>query len=762
MNPAVPEPGGRHANDPGRALSTPPLHHSSTPPLHHLTPAIPDHQLLRKIGGGSYGEVWLARNALGTYRAVKIVYRTNFDHDRPFEREFAGIQKFEPISRSHEGLVDLLQVGRNDVEGYFYYMMELADDSNAECGVPSAECEDKSRGSVESGARSAESALTRPSATLSHPTRRTVAPSQRVGEGRGEGIPRSALLTPDSYAPHTLKLDLQRRGRLPLDECIQLGLSLSNALAYLHGQGLVHRDIKPSNIIFVGGVPKLADVGLVAGVDDARSYVGTEGFIPPEGPGTAQADLYSLGIVLYQMSTGKSHQDFPEPLPDLAAQPDHARYLEFNAVIHKACRAEVRERYQAAEEMRAELLLLETGKSVKRRRAVQQFWAVGKKASLAVVLLVSVATVALTLIGLGSRVWQPRMKQDVEKRTRSGRESNLSVELGRLDEGKISTNGEANVLYARAMAIMRGDDDQKLGEACTNLVEATVLDPNFAKAYAALFEIYVRDVGLPRSQQDDKLRKFKAKLEELDPSLSMSATHLVRAFVQYMDWQFDEAKKSWEKAILLNWNNEFAHTSYGFALTRWGDSSNGLYQLSIAAELEPAKGQIQQVLGDPYYLRRDYTKALEYYLKASRFRPNSSWGQDRVGRAWQAMGQYLKAIDEFEKSALIDGADKAKTTKSFDQLRDAFRKNGEKGYWEERLRRTETKPKSEFYWKAVIHVHLGHTNEVFRWLNNSFETREGDGLHHELNNLLLDEYWDNLHGDPRFMELVRNMRFPGK
>jgi len=39
-----------------------------------------------------------------------------------------GIQKFEPISRSHEGLVDILQIGRNDRDGYFYYVMELADD----------------------------------------------------------------------------------------------------------------------------------------------------------------------------------------------------------------------------------------------------------------------------------------------------------------------------------------------------------------------------------------------------------------------------------------------------------------------------------------------------------------------------------------------------------------------------------------------------------------------------------------------------------
>ena len=58
--------------------------------------------------------------------------------------------------------------------------------------------------------------------------------------------------------------------------------------------GLIHRDIKPSNIIFVNGIPKLADIGLVAEQSEAKSFVGTEGFIPPEGPGTPRADIYSL------------------------------------------------------------------------------------------------------------------------------------------------------------------------------------------------------------------------------------------------------------------------------------------------------------------------------------------------------------------------------------------------------------------------------------------------------------------------------------
>ena len=224
-----------------------------------MVPAVPDHELVRRIGGGSYGDVWLARTTVGTWRAVKVVFRDRFTDARPYEREFHGMQKFEPLSRGNEAFVDILQIGRNDAGGYFYYVMELADDTNAEVGTRSAD----------------------------------------LPPASPEPIPHSALRDPRSYVPKTLSKVLLQRGRLPVTECLELGLTLNLGLAQLHRAGLIHRDIKPSNLIFVGGVPKLADIGLVIEVAEARSFVGTEGFIPPEGPNSPQADLYSLGKVLY-------------------------------------------------------------------------------------------------------------------------------------------------------------------------------------------------------------------------------------------------------------------------------------------------------------------------------------------------------------------------------------------------------------------------------------------------------------------------------
>ncbi|HTL54965.1 MAG TPA: protein kinase [Candidatus Limnocylindrales bacterium] len=305
-------------------------------------PSVPDYELLRRIGGGAYGEVWLARNvATGALRAAKIVWRHSFEDERPFQREFEGLQLFERISRQHPSQLALFHIGRNDIEGYFYYVMELAD------------------------------AIGGPKCQTENPTIHECANNESNWLAEPEPVSALAAQASDSaYKPHTLRYDIER-GRLAAKRVLEIGLALAEALANLHGHGLVHRDVKPSNVIFVNGRPKLADIGLVTESGDGRSIVGTEGYMAPEGPGAAQADLFALGKLLYEAATGMDRRQFPRLPPELRSWPEAKLVLELNEVIVKACAVRLAERYANAREMLSDLELLTVGRSVKHLRLVE-------------------------------------------------------------------------------------------------------------------------------------------------------------------------------------------------------------------------------------------------------------------------------------------------------------------------------------------------------------------------------------------------------
>jgi hypothetical protein len=154
---------------------------------------------------------------------------------------------------------------------------------------------------------------------------------------------------------------LLSHGPIPVADCVELALALTDSLRHIHQHGLVHRDIKPSNIIFIQELPKLADIGLVTGAGQKSTFVGTEGYIPPEGPGGPQADLFSLGKVIYQMCTGLACEAFPEIPERLPDESDPAQFALLNAVILKSCEPDTSRRFRSAADLHEALLAVQRG-----------------------------------------------------------------------------------------------------------------------------------------------------------------------------------------------------------------------------------------------------------------------------------------------------------------------------------------------------------------------------------------------------------------
>ncbi len=661
---------------------------SESTPAGQRTPtaAIPDHQLLHWIGGGSYGEVWLTRNALGAYRAAKIIHRKSFEDARPFEREFKGIQKFEPISRSHEGLVDILQVGRHS--DYFYYVMELADAVEPRGEDGRLKIED--------------------SKDSEHISRH----------------PPSSILDPQNYVPKTLRAVLKERARLPPAECVDIALALTSALAHLHKHGLVHRDIKPSNIIFVQGAPKLADIGLVTDADTTLSYVGTEGYIPPEGPGAAQADIFSLGKVLYEISTGQDRRQFPDLPPNLNEWPDQADVLELNEVLIKACARDARCRYQSCDEMHTDLTLLQRGKSVKRKRALHHWLAVGKKTGLAVSLL-SVVVAAVVFLRQSPR-----------------------------DPYLHSAIPEVNWLVEQGNKVVQERTPERVRTALGYFNEAIQLDPNFVPARVGVFRALVIGGGAQRGAPDEVRREMRAvakKLMEMDSNLAEARA--ASSMIMWLDWQFPEARAearlAAQKPAASKEGEGTAHTYYGWFLSESGKPDDALEQYRLAFKKSPYGSIIQHHLGHSYFVKRDFEQALMHYRESLKLADRQGTAHYWIGRVYLEQTNFMAAIQEFEEADNASGRYTAEKKVFYDELREAVRQDSVKGYWSKRLELALQETQPNLYEIATLYARLGNKPEAYTYLREACEKKAFE------QGLMFDLCWD--HNDQEFIAIAKGI-----
>jgi serine/threonine-protein kinase len=176
----------------------------------------------------------------------------------------------------------------------------------------------------------------------------------------------------------TLAEVLRRQGRLTARSAASVGGSIANALAYAHRNNVVHRDIKPANILMASnGDIKVVDFGIARALDSAHdggltqdgAVMGTATYFSPEqakGDGLdLRSDLYSLGIVLYELVTGKPPfsgesalataykqvHDVPTRMKDHAADVPPA----LEAIVSKCMAKEPTRRYATAEQLRDDL-----------------------------------------------------------------------------------------------------------------------------------------------------------------------------------------------------------------------------------------------------------------------------------------------------------------------------------------------------------------------------------------------------------------------
>lgn len=175
--------------------------------------------------------------------------------------------------------------------------------------------------------------------------------------------PADPVPSSESYIPDTLAFRLQKKP-LPEKELFPVLSKVFQGLKVIHDNGCTHRDIKPENILFVNGIPKLADIGLVSSLTVSMTHMaGTLDYIPPEirasndpADTTEQRqrnDLYALGMVIYCAVSGMSPKKFPS-LPgniDLISSPA-IKY--FSNLANELCDTKPEQRISSIEKVEQE------------------------------------------------------------------------------------------------------------------------------------------------------------------------------------------------------------------------------------------------------------------------------------------------------------------------------------------------------------------------------------------------------------------------
>ncbi|MFT5469941.1 MAG: mono/diheme cytochrome c family protein/predicted Ser/Thr protein kinase [Verrucomicrobiales bacterium] len=165
------------------------------------------------------------------------------------------------------------------------------------------------------------------------------------------------------------------RGELDLQTALHATVRICEALHYAHGQGVIHRDIKPGNVMLGRDHEvKVADFGLAKIVSpfsttdtsnasfESTVMMGTPAYAAPEqmeagGGADHRADIYSLGVMIYQMLTGDLPMGaFPPP-----SEKDHNLDKGFDRIVLRAMQPEPRDRYQTASDLKTELDAIRTG-----------------------------------------------------------------------------------------------------------------------------------------------------------------------------------------------------------------------------------------------------------------------------------------------------------------------------------------------------------------------------------------------------------------
>jgi eukaryotic-like serine/threonine-protein kinase len=467
---------------------------------------------------------------------------------------------------------------------------------------------------------------------------------------------------------------LIHRGALTVDAAIRLAVQVAQGVGRAHRAGIVHRDLKPGNIMVTGeGLVKVLDFGLAKWWAPARAplasdvtrlastqigtTVGTVGYMSPEqaiGDAVdARSDVFSFGVVLYQMLTGdlpfaaetqvevlrKLHLEEPPPLASL--RPEVPAVVE--AIVARALAKKPSDRYGSCMEVAAALRAVAGGTvSYDSMMATGiQTDATSRKATLPepsrrtrrLTSRAAMAVLVLALVG------------------------GASFALWRLNDGGWRTDSTpsdavsdpAELSRQAAALLARYDKEGNVDRAIGNLERALSADPQYATAHAYLSEAYIRKRATnPDPQFLNLAREAARRAAELGPDLA--AAHLASGRVALESGARDEAAGAYRRAADLDPANGMPHVGLGMILAAERRDVEAEQELKKGVELGGDDFRPRIELGQFYFTRARYADAVTVWEAVRRLTPDNVNVLRNLAAAYYFLGRHDEAASSLQRA----------------------------------------------------------------------------------------------------------------
>jgi serine/threonine protein kinase/Flp pilus assembly protein TadD len=547
----------------------------------------------------------------------------------------------------------------------------------------------------------------RVAAALDHPN---VCAIHEIGETESGHL----FIAMPFYKGETLR-DRLRRSSLSMDEALSTAIQITRGLTAAHSRGIIHRDVKPGNVVVADdGTVRLLDFGLAMPVDSnpesAGATPGTVAYMSPEHARGAivdqRSDLWSLGVVLYEMLAGIRPfrgasgravlaailNENPEPLESRCPEIPPA----LAAMTLRLLEKEPGNRYASGSELLSDLQKVHASMSYSRSRSATT-----------VTRFASAGGALLLLALIGGSLWLRSPGKSPGHAARASTRNVAAYELYKLGSDPV---------------LMRSDSGARA--AFLNLQQAIALDSNYAAAHSALARLYLRigfggnDSALSRRERLVLAEKEAMKGVTLD-SMSGGA-HLALGLVRRSTYEMKSAEQEMLKAVAIDPKSSMIHEKVAFLYVITGRPHDALREARLAVQLDPLSPSARAEVANALMRSDQCDQALAELERLRSLRPPLLRASGIAAQCYARKQRWAEAIAETRR-ILPDGGpraqatlgyvlgrsgNKAEATKVLDALIDRSKQNN-----------------GDSFEVAIVYAGLGDMDRAMTWLAKSVEDR---------------------------------------